>query len=229
MVVCDGIPATSMISQPGVFLGNLGFIVQSLASMQGPFLNQRAGSPLVYGERHLGWVRLQGVASGSTGPCPAPVDSRLWRHAPLPVSWGQTARSTGGVSMSREPNSGEVGWGRSHKTLSVSPEQALAKHSSRQVRLLWRLGALQQLLRSSCQRLGHALQPSPWSPCAILTSPPGWVVGSHEPPSRQAASSFLAVSLSFSFLCVPQNPDLTGDSSVTQPYPTEQPARSKPT
>lgn len=91
MVVCDGIPATSMISQPGVFLGNLGFIVQSLASMQGPFLNQRAGSPLVYGERHLGWVRLQGVASGSTGPCPAPVDSRLWRHAPLPVSWGQTA------------------------------------------------------------------------------------------------------------------------------------------
>lgn len=161
MVVCDGTPATSIISQLGVFLGNLGFIVQSPASMQGPFLNQRAGSPLVYGERHLGWVWLQGVASGSTGPCPAPVDSGLWRHAPLPVSWGQTARPTGGVSMSRWPNSGEVGWGRSHKTLSVSPEQALAKHSGRQVRLLWRLGALQQLLRSSCQRLGHALQSSP--------------------------------------------------------------------
>ena len=59
--------------------------------------------------------------------------------------------------MSRGPNSGEVEWGRSHKTLSLSPEQALAKHSGRQVRLLWRLEALQQLLRSSCQGLAHAL------------------------------------------------------------------------
>lgn len=43
MLVCDGTPATSMISLPGVFVGNLGFIVPSPASMQGPFLNQRAG------------------------------------------------------------------------------------------------------------------------------------------------------------------------------------------
>lgn len=43
MLVCDGTPATSMISQLRVFLGNLGFTVQSLASMQGPFFNQRAG------------------------------------------------------------------------------------------------------------------------------------------------------------------------------------------
>lgn len=54
------------------------------------------------------------------------------------VQWGsfheQRAQVRGGW---------QVGWGRSHKAFSVSPAQARLEHSSRQVRLLWGLKALQ--------------------------------------------------------------------------------------
>lgn len=126
-------PVTSMISQPGVFVETWDSLCRPPASMQGPFLNQS------WGERHLGWIQLQGVASGSTGPCPGPVDRALAARTTACLR-GQTARSTGRSFHEQRAQFRGSRWGRSHKTPSVSPEQALL-HSGRQVRLLRRLGS----------------------------------------------------------------------------------------
>lgn len=58
ILICDERPATSLTPQPGCSWGNFGLTVKSPASVRGLFLTQRAGTPLVYGEGHLGWVQL---------------------------------------------------------------------------------------------------------------------------------------------------------------------------
>ncbi|XP_037064091.1 U1 small nuclear ribonucleoprotein C-like [Peromyscus leucopus] len=53
---------------------------------------------------------------------PPPPERGQWQRATQPVSWGQAAKSSRGVSMSGEPTLGD--WGgeqESHKALSVIP------------------------------------------------------------------------------------------------------------
>lgn len=115
--------------------------------MQGLFLAQRSGPPLVYDEGHQGWVQLQGVAPGAGyRPMSCPRGEQAGPVCTMTCLLGPGGQVQGHFpyKWQRAPvrEGWEVGWERSHKGLSVSPAQALPEHSSLQVRFLWALKGL---------------------------------------------------------------------------------------
>lgn len=125
----------------------------------------------------MGWFVRSGPRKYRPTSCH--LENGQWQRAPPPVSWGQTARSIGGVSMSRKPRSGEVGrWGgEKPQSSSLSPAQALPKHNSDQVKHLWGLEALQH----SCWGMAARDWVTLCSLLPVHPVPPSLHLGSSEP------------------------------------------------